>query len=359
MIKHPRFLLTFCAFLIGIGTNSMLVAQPVITQNDMPDPGDVINFSIADTLLQVSAGPGGANLSWDYRTLDPVAQQKDSFLTVPFAYRFLFGGADVAKYIPVPDSIGNISVDLSYQFFDKSSSKYVNEGTGFEISLSPIPIALRNDPEDVVYRFPLTYGNVDSSSSIATLDLSLFGIFYRTEQKRMNEVDAWGTLDTPYGTFQTVRVKTQIEAKDSIRFDTISFATNRPIQTNYKWLANGEKIPVLSMNHFRIGGEDRLISITYRDSVRNLTPTSIDNQLSPLKINMYPNPTSEKVNIELKSRLGSNAKLEIFDLQGRLIRQMPIDQNHFSISVRGLAKGTYVVRLHSAEGVFRGKLMVE
>ena len=85
---------------------------------------------------------------------------------------------------------------------------YVNEGSGFDISLSTIPIAHRNSPEDVVYRFPLTYGSMLTVLvSVATLDLSIFGIFYRTEQNRPHEVDAWGDLSTPHGSFETVRRK--------------------------------------------------------------------------------------------------------------------------------------------------------
>ncbi|RMG21061.1 MAG: T9SS C-terminal target domain-containing protein [Bacteroidetes bacterium] len=349
-------------FLCAASLQTLPAQQPItITLADMPNVGDVPYFSVADTLLMVEAGPGGANLNWDFSHLTPISQRRDSFISVPFLYQAFFFGADVARFIDTPDSLGNISVDIAYEFYNKSSSRFENMGMGFEVN--GIPISLKNDPRDVVYRFPLTYGHTDTSHSVAQLDLTSFGInlFYRREQTRINEADAWGSLTTPYGTFNALRVKTQITARDSLAFDTTNFAITRPLQTTYNWLTNGEGVPMLSINQFRIGGTDQVVSVSYRDSIRSLNNVGIFDspQKTQLQAGFYPNPARDHIELQLEAALGTSFTLEIMDLNGRVLRRQQLHARQLTVPVHTLPPGLYLLRVRTQRKQFTGKLLIE
>jgi hypothetical protein len=102
-------------------------------------------------------------------------------------------------------------------------------------------------------------------SSDASFSITIPGIAtYSTQRIRSNVADGWGTLTTPYGTFPTLRVKSNLAIHDSVYIDTlgIGFPLNRNI-TEYKWLANGKGIPVLQIDE-----EGPLVTATYRDIYR-------------------------------------------------------------------------------------------
>jgi hypothetical protein len=81
---------------------------------------------------------------------------------------------------------------------------------------------------------------------------------------RSSIADGWGVLTTPFGIFNTIRVKSVLIQDDSVHLD--SLGVNIPLYreiTQYKWLANGEGIPVLQVN-VELG----MISAIYRDIYR-------------------------------------------------------------------------------------------
>src|SRR6185295_16658519 len=103
---------------------------------------------------------------------------------------------------------------------------------------------------DTIYHFPLTYGTIDSSYSGYTLKLPSL-VYFHNSSFRHNEADGWGSLTTPYGTFDVVRVKTTIMAHDSIYIDTLlnfGFAIDAPAEIDYKWIGKGQGEPLLQIN---------------------------------------------------------------------------------------------------------------
>jgi gliding motility-associated-like protein len=115
----------------------------------------------------------------------------------------------------------------------------------------------------------MNYGNVDSSNSGFAFPLPNIG-FYAKKQFRKNTVDGWGTLKTPFGTFQTLRVKSEIDIVDSIHIDTLGFGFNIPRQKIYefKWLANGKDIPILQIDATQgFGGGLTIDRVNWQDSI--------------------------------------------------------------------------------------------
>ena len=55
-----------------------------------------------------------------------------------------------------------------------------------------------------------------------------------------------------------------------------------------------------------------------------LTVTSVEETLSEVRLNMYPNPTSELLNIDLGNNQ-TDINLQLFDMSGKLVYQAKID----------------------------------
>jgi hypothetical protein len=67
---------------------------------------------------------------------------------------------------------------------------------------------------------------------------------------------------------------------------------------------------------------------------------------------VYPNPTSDILQLNFDSKIINSIDMEIIDLQGRvLIKQSINSLNQTSVSVSHLAKGIYVCRLFSGNKI--------
>ena len=63
---------------------------------------------------------------------------------------------------------------------------------------------------------------------------------------------------------------------------------------------------------------------------------------------IYPNPASDFITIELNEAIPT--KLNIFSLDGRLLRDYYFSNNKFVLDVSNLTPGTYLLRLSNDNG---------
>lgn len=231
-------------------------SQITITSADMPTALDTIRISVKTTLPGFQPDSTGANFNWDFSSLVPDSQrvikcEKPSNTAYALYYGFL---ATYGIYNHTPDQfpfslVGTPPTNV-YDFYRKQAGAngyLAIVGQGLTIGGQAIPAFYQ--PADRVYKFPMNYGDKDTSVSGFGAPIPNFG-YYRKEQTRVNEVDGWGTLTTPYGTFNTLRVKSTLSIIDSIYLDTLGFGFNIPRQNiiEYKWLANGLDLPVLEID---------------------------------------------------------------------------------------------------------------
>ena len=69
---------------------------------------------------------------------------------------------------------------------------------------------------------------------------------------------------------------------------------------------------------------------------------------------IYPNPTSNVLNIESKTNISN---IEIIDINGRSLLSKPLDSNSTSINVESLSKGVYFVKVSNEKGNFVQKFI--
>lgn len=70
-------------------------------------------------------------------------------------------------------------------------------------------------------------------------------------------------------------------------------------------------------------------------------------------IQVYPNPTSNKIYFELKN----NAEVILMDLTGRIVYQSKIDKGNQSIDLTEFENGMYVLNVVSDEGIYASKIL--
>ena len=261
--------------LVFVGIVFVGMAQITITNADLPQPGDTLRVSMANQV------PGdftqtAYDTTWDFSALAPVTQRVESFVpitSVPLEFMFVF----IPNIVSNLASPGNTNLPIpgfpisdSYTFYNNISTGFSDVGNASKVG--GIPLALRYDVPDLWYPFPLSPGMTWSSSSFAELSIPSLA-YISNARTRSSIADGWGTLITPFGTFSTIRVKSDLVQRDSIAMDTmgINLPFTRSI-TQYKWLAPGEGIPVLQVN-VELG----MVSAIYRDVYRpDLNPMTVD-----------------------------------------------------------------------------------
>ena len=296
--------------------------SPVIDRTDMPAatvaaPRDTLRLSVAAPVLPASAPPltrRGANQTWNYAGLAPVAQRVEEFVTVgsvtatsPF-YLFTFGPlggpnrATVAspQALPLPAGLP-LPISNSFQFYAVSGAAaavqdFRSVGFGASLAGTAVPVTYTNAAlQDVIYRFPLSFASQpDSSNSFFATPAALGTVGYLSQRrKRVNRPDAWGTLVTPYGTFQAVRVVTKLTDHDSIAIGGMpGQGFDVPLTREYKWLARTHRVPLLTITTRLLAGQETVTGVEYRDSYRRIIRLAARDAATDAVLSAWPNPSA-------------------------------------------------------------------
>jgi hypothetical protein len=268
---------TLCLSLALVATSQ---AQITIGLSEMPAAGDQLTRTRANPAPFINYGATGPNFTWNFNNLTAAGQDTRTYQSVVstnLAFTFIFADifinpnranhATAGTDIPFNDLL---PFEDAYTFFFRSNSVYRKVGFGVEAFGVPLPITM--DQQDVIYQLPLNFGNTSSSFSRWSVNVPTLA-YYGYEQQRNNVVDGWGTITTPAGTFDALRVKTTLDGRDSIQTDLVSlgFAIERPRVTEYKWLANGLRVPVLQINTVTLFGAEIVTDIYFYDEPRSIT----------------------------------------------------------------------------------------
>jgi hypothetical protein len=346
--------LTSIIFLTGFQMN----AQIVVTSDDMPVPGDTVRKSITTVIDGMNYQQGGPDQSWLFDELTVISQQVDTFVNVsetPGIYQLFFNNsfiypdykATVAMKMAEFTAIPGLTLTDSYQFLKLTNNEFREVGYGVTLDGVALPIQLQEI--DTLYRFPLAYGDLDSAHSLLSIDVPNLG-YLMVSRFRRNTADGWGTLTTPYGEFQTLRVKTDIVEYDSVYSDSlgIGIPMTRNI-TEYKWFANGYHEPVLLVSK-----EAFVVTATYIDSVRStfLDVQEITAKSGTFDFSVYPNPCSQYISVSYELQNDADIKISVYSIYGNEVkkfantRQEPGFYNQvLYLKESGLIPGIYLVRM--------------
>ena len=335
------------------------LAQITVTTADMPNTNDIKVISIVNPQDVTSPELTGTNYTWDFSTLNPLQQRIDTFMNVtstPLGYQFYFNNfilypdhmADYGVPVATPNFIPQLNVQDVINYYRNTSGEYVQ--VGFGANVNGVPMSVRYIPTDTLYLFPLNYGNTNQNSYFFDLDIPGL-LYYGQTGTRVDTVDGWGTVITPFGSFNALRVKSTIYKTDTTYINTLGFGTSidRPVEVEYKWLANGQGVPVFQVN--TTGGQ--VTSIEYLDVFLGIGIAENEKE----DILIYPNPTEGIITIEAADNYNS---IEVYDQSGRLVYQLSsINESRRDFDLSNVEPGLYHLILRNDKGSAVRKIVVK
>lgn len=357
-------------FLASLACSLSMGAQITITSADMPNAGDSVRISYTATLDSNDVTLSGANRTWDYSALVPDMQRFEKFdspFTFPSPFNLLFNPLNtsygnennILTSLPIP----GLTLDMAYDFLKESSSKFEQVGAGYTINGAPMPFVYTD--KDVIYRFPMNYFDADTGDYKFGLPIPTIG-YYGQSGHRETFVDGWGTLITPYDTFSVLRVYSTIATVDTLYLDAFGFGTYipRPLRYEFKWLANGEQIPVLKVDATDVAGTLTVNNIEWIDSLQNVPQLGIaSHSSSDFNSSVYPNPSVDHSIIQYTLEKSERVKIILTDLTGRVVLNLAnemqsVGTHKQQLDVAGLSNGMYLVLLQTDTGQATHRLTI-
>jgi hypothetical protein len=361
--------LLFSLSLTLAATAAQAQTSPSINLSDMPAVGDSLRLSQAAVVLPAGAPAltlNGANKTWNYAGLVATSQRVERYANVStaagFALQFTFNNALFSpstkatlvapQQLPIPANAG-LPVSDPLEFFNASATDYRSVGFGATYAGTALPVTYGSQVmQDVIYKFPITYTSVlHVSNSLVSTPAALAATgFFSQQRQRTNQPDAWGTLTTPFGTFQTVRLVTKLIDHDSIAIGgAAGQGVTLPTRREYKWLAKTIHVPVLTITTNEVAGQEVITSIEYRDIYRRFVPLAGCDAATQAVLSAAPNPSAVGEAVRLSVPAGSGPlTVAATDILGR-----QVFSRYFGNSAGG------VLTLDAAAfGSFRGMLLL-
>lgn len=334
--------------------------QITVTSADLPVIGNMV-VNAVDTITPVSPGNAGINQVWDFSNL--VASRYDTIL-----YLSPQEGVNYQNYPEASilydaknwDSGNDGSIPLLANGFAKHNTDGMwLEGMEYQIGFLAgftLNVHVKYISEYRMVPLPLNYGDhlvqevhyeahsatwfsgimVDSSKSVHNVNIT-------------TDVDASGTLITPYNTFQVIRLK-EVTVNHYIHYSwngTGWEVTDQGTDTDnpdYRWYTN---------NFFEVGsysgsGKSSGGGFTF---FKSETYVGQEDPVKQVSLAIHPNPATNIINIQTTSTI---EKIEIINLSGTIVQS---ENNVTRIDIGKLQPGMYILKATSSKGVETGKFI--
>jgi hypothetical protein len=319
---HRMCRVTWSIVMITLLQPRIASAQITINAADWPSSGQTFVLSQADISTSLDPEPTGADFLWDFSSLEPASQYEERWVaptSTDFFYFPLFGSANMAQSLDLP-LVPGFELTDAYLFFSKNSSRFAQTGLAGKFSGIPLPIAV--SPEDRWAEFPMNFG--DTLRSESAFELLVPGIAeLREERLRRAQVDGWGTLITPFGSFEVLRQRAELAIRDSLSGSLGELVVERR-SIEYRWLGLGSGLPLLQVDVQDIGGVEAISRIVWLDSLRSTEPPPSGlNDQAWQSLSISPNPAHDVIRIS--GHLSHPVRWEpvLYDASGREVMRWP------------------------------------
>ncbi len=332
-------------------------SQITLTKNDFSDGGDNIWVTnVTDNTIDFSTT--GQNMTWDFSGLISNGQTQKQYFNISSAsqlVQLLFGvfaspqyqatnfvNNDALPLDQIPSGVLPVTIS-DVRLFSKNSNDSITS-VGLTISIDGNEVPFKSDTIETRYKFPLNYGDTYSSRGYTEIDMNPFSnTIWRQYRQRYSTVDGWGSITTPYGTFDVLRINHLIQETDSILIEVFGNPTWIPIPIpeshQYEWIAVGEKEPILRITTSIIGGNETVTNIEYRDN-ELVGLKEIDHQFA-----LFPNPTENSISIKGVEQF---VPYSVITIEGKEVVKGNLSPTNNQINVQKLPKGSYQIILLSS-----------
>jgi len=353
-------LLTLIAFLLFLPA----IAQITITSDDIVGAGATVILGV-DTTSPFTAGPGGADQNWDFSSVLTQAYDTMWFMnpgqtTFPDAY-------------PAANLAARIYMEDAFMYFNSNSQEFSILGGMMRMDELPgLDLYAPITPKEVIAAFPMDYLDNYTQSFVQEIRapnpipaLGFDSVMIKMYTTQTTIVDAWGTVTTPLGSFEALRVRDNSTMIDSIFAFMLGswnlLETDGDVDEDYSWWTDepGIGYPVLELNVDTETGFVEDVYFLKQEPVYGVSEPALERSAMVL----YPNPCSDVVRLRYLIHDIGYLKSDLFDISGRKILEL-INQNlmpgdhEIEIDVSSLSNGMYFVRAQVGNSVEVQKLVV-
>jgi PKD repeat protein len=260
-------------------------AQATFNSSQYAAIGDNFYLTAANN-LELDYETTGANFLWNFSTLTGTSQsqlQHRNPTSTGFLWLFIYNPSNTnlaatnnnPQTLNIPGQV--LELTDSYDFYRKSSTDLRQTGSASKVNYNgtQIPITNQYTDSDIIYRFPIQFGNTDTDNSAYTINIPTL-LYQENTLERTNEVDGWGSLNTPYGNYSNVlRMKTTLVANDSIALLGTGLPRTTRTTREFKWFDTTQKIPVLKVSQSNATGNWVTTNVEYLDAQRDFQTTAL------------------------------------------------------------------------------------
>jgi len=100
-------------------------------------------------------------------------------------------------------------------------------------------------------------------------------------------------------------------------------------------------------------------STLFIDKLEFETGAGISEESVSVKFNVYPNPASDIINLNISGNSNIGLTLNIYDVMGALVKSETLKQNQQQINIGNLSNGIYMVEIKSKEWTEKQKLIIQ
>lgn len=267
--------------------------------SDYAQHSDEFTVSKASNFLMMNFAATGADHNWNFANLNASSQTVTGFqnpndagykLSWCLSHFYILNcnsqfnnNFKLATVLTEGFELMDFGIDNIVEHTNVNASGVSNKMRGMTAIVSgiPIPVAVDYDDPDEIYQFPMNYNDSYSTTGHFSLDLTDFGmpLAYSLETARTTNVNGWGSLTTPGGTFlQVLKLKQVTQKTETIVFQGITI----PIPTtgvSYQWFSRDYGIPVLQADGFEIFNVFVPLSVSYIDEQQCLVAEANFNYL--------------------------------------------------------------------------------
>jgi hypothetical protein len=353
-------------FLSAILVSSAFAQTPIVLSNaNMPSANDTLRYTSVSLNSVSNYTATGVNYTWNFSSVNSGTSGVRSFksaIQTPYAVFFLsFSG--FAEKMPDVSLGGTFSFTDYYNFYKKQTNPpaYIADGVGLTISGIPLPSYYTD--KDELYLFPMSYPKYDSTTfRFSTPSVSVIPIIYIKSGYRVTKCDGWGTITTPYGTENCLRIVTTQYAKDTIKTQFLPLGFPNTVRS-YQWMTLNSKIPYFEVTGNVVGSNFVPTSARYRGyPVKVVEPPNTTGIAEPTEENLpvmvYPNPVADVLHL---GAVKEDITFSLTDAQGKFLRTVVLKggTQGQAIDVNDLSPGIYSLNGFSDTRSFQIKFVKE
>ena len=157
--------------------------------------------------------------------------------------------------------------------------------------------------------------------------------------------------DTVSSAFLRVSSSTPTWSSFNIPFTSYTLADSASLGFSaYNWYFGQSGMPAMQGN-----SELYIDNINFDNLISNVGERSVENMV----FNLYPNPASYIVNLNINKTNNADLTLNIYNVIGTLVKSETLKQNNRQINISDLNNGVYVVTIKSKEMTKTLKLIIQ